>query len=214
MDLTQRLEKLYAGAVYDVLRDMGHDNCVLPPGIKALNPAHRLAGEVYTIDGHYELGKEADRTLRAWATLLSKAPGGTVLVCQPNTYDVALMGELSAQALMAKGVRGYVVDGASRDIEELLQNGFPTFCRFATPKDIVARWTAQSMGEPIDIGGVAIESGDYLLADRDGVVIIPQALAAEVVTRTEAKAETENAMREAIIAGRDPLEAYEEFGTF
>ena len=214
MNLTQRLERLYAGAVYDVLRDMGHDNCVLPPGIKALNPEHCLAGEIATINGHYEVGKDAEATLRAWATVLSKAPAGKVLVCQPNTYDVALMGELSAQALMAKGVRGYVVDGAARDIAELLENGFPTFCRFATPKDIVARWTAASMGEPIDIGGVAIESGDYLLADRDGVVIIPQALAQEVVTRTEAKAATESAMRDAIIAGRDPLEAYEEFGTF
>jgi len=214
MELTARLEKLYAGAVYDVLNEMGHADCVLPPGIVALKPGQRLAGEIYTINGHYETGMDREHTLLQWATVLSKAPGGKVLVCQPNTYEIALMGELSAETLKHKGVRGYVVDGACRDVDFILQMDFPVYCRFATPKDIVGRWVAASMGEPIEIGGIAIASGDFLLADRDGVVIVPAAMAEEAVSRTEQVAATESEMREAILGGMDPVDAYRKFGTF
>jgi len=213
-ELTCRLEKLYASAVYDALRAMGHDNCVLPSGINALISGQKLAGEIYTIDGHFELGQDENETLVQWATVLSKAPAGKVLICQPNTYEVALMGELSSEVLKKKGVRGYIADGASRDVSFLLENEFPTFCRFNTPKDIVGRWVAKSMGEPIDIGGVAIASGDYVLADIDGVVIIPRSMAEEAITATETKANTETDMRAALMDGMDPVDAFKKFGVF
>ena len=94
-NLTERLGRLYASAVYDALRSMGHDTCVLPPGISALIPGQKLAGEIFTIDGHFEVGQDASKTLLEWSTVLSKAPSGKVLICQPNTHEVALMGELS-----------------------------------------------------------------------------------------------------------------------
>ena len=213
-NLTSRLEKLYASAVYDALRAMGHDNCVLPSGITALIPGQKLAGQIFTIDGHYEVGQDDNETLIQWATVLSKAPADKVLICQPNTYEVALMGELSSEVLKKKGVRGYIVDGAARDVSFLLENEFPTYCRFNTPKVIVGRWIAKSMGEPIDIGGVRIASGDYALADIDGVVIIPQSMAEEAITATETKAGTETEMRAALMAGMDPVDAFKKFGVF
>ena len=212
--LTKRLERLYASAVYDTLRSMGHDNCVLPPGIAALIPGQKLAGEIFTIDGHFEVGQDAKKTLLEWSTVLSKAPSGKVLICQPNTHEVALMGELSSEVLKRKGVLGYIVDGASRDVSFLLENEFPTFCRFNTPKDIVGRWVAKSMGEPIEIGGVRIVSGDYVLADIDGAVIIPRSLAEEAITATEVKASTETEMRSALMDGMDPVDAYKKYGVF
>jgi 4-hydroxy-4-methyl-2-oxoglutarate aldolase len=214
MDLTKRLEKLYASAVYDALRAMGHDNCVLPHGIASLNPGQKLAGEIFTIDGHFDVGQDDYDTLLSWATVLSKAPSGKVLVCQPNTYEVALMGELSSEVLKKKGVRGYIVDGAARDVSFIRENQFPTFCRFNTPKDIVGRWKAKSMGEPIDIGGVTIASGDYVLADIDGVVVIPRLMAEEAVRATETKARTETDMRAALMEGMDPVDAFKKFGVF
>jgi len=63
MDLSERLARLYSGAVYDVLRAMGHDNCVLPPGIVGVNPEHRLAGQAWTINGFYQEGQDAQATL-------------------------------------------------------------------------------------------------------------------------------------------------------
>lgn len=214
MDLTNRLQNLYAGAVYDVLNEMGRDNCVLPHDIVALSPGDRLAGQIYTIDGEYSVDMDKHETLLAWATVLSKVPNDKVVVCQPNTHEIALMGELSAETLRQKGVRGYVADGACRDADFILEMEFPVFCKFNTPKDIVGRWKAKSMGEPIDIGGVTVNTGDWLLADRDGVVIVPEELADEVIEKTEAVAEQENSMRNAILSGMDPVVAYNKFGTF
>jgi regulator of RNase E activity RraA len=212
--LTKRLAACYSGAVHDVLRGMGHDAAVLPSAIKPLDPAWKLAGPVWTVSGHLDRTKTRDETLLGWCTLLAKAPSGHVVVCQPHNHEVALMGELSAQTLAARGVLGYVVDGGSRDTELVLQQGFPVFASFLTPSDIVRRWIPDAYGEPIDIGGVTIRTGDYLLGDRDGVVVIPRDVAAEAVTRTEEVVATESEMRRALVGGMDPVEAYHRFGKF
>jgi regulator of RNase E activity RraA len=88
------------------------------------------------------------------------------------------------------------------------------FHSFFTPSDIVGRWIPDRYGEPITLGEVTIRTGDYVLGDRDGVVVIPSGLAAEVVTRTEAVAQTENQVREAIRGGMDPVDAYLKFRKF
>ena len=214
MNLTGRLEKLYTGAVHDVLRAMGHSRCTLPHAIKSLDPEKKIVGEVYTVGGHIDQTRDAHDTLVQWTGLLSKAPPGKVLVCQPNTHKVALMGELSAETLQHKGVRGYVVDGGCRDVEFILKIGFPVFCSFNTPADIVGRWVPDRFGEPVTIGDVTISSGDYILGDRDGVVVIPGGIAADVIAKTEEVIRTESKVRSAILAGMDPQEAYLKFGKF
>lgn len=213
-DLTERLAALYTGAVHDVLRAMGHANCVLPHEIASLDPGKKLAGEIYTVSGHIDQTRDPHDTLVQWTGLLSKAPSGKVLVCQPNTHMVALMGELSAETLHHKKVRGYVVDGGCRDVEFILKIGFPVFCSFNTPADIVARWVPDRFGEPITIGTVTISSGDYILGDRDGVVVLPANIAADVITQTEQVVTTENKVRSAILSGMDPQEAYLKYGKF
>jgi 4-hydroxy-4-methyl-2-oxoglutarate aldolase len=213
-ELSERLANCYTGAVHDVLRMMGYDNIVLPPEIKAIAPGTRLAGPAWTVSGHIDRKRTRDETLLAWCTMLSKAPAGHVIVCQPHNHEIALMGELSAQTLQARGVLGYVVDGGSRDTDLVLAQGFPVFCSFLTPADIVERWVPDSFGEPITIGTVTITTGDYLLGDRDGVVVIPQSIVQEVVTRTEEIVATESDMRRALLGGMDPVEAYRTFGKF
>jgi len=212
--LTDRLRACYTGAVHDVLRIMGHERVVLPHDIKPIDPTLKLAGPAWTVSGHIDRTKTRHDTLLGWCTLLSKAPAGHVVVCQPHNREVALMGELSAQTLAARGVLGYVVDGGSRDTELVLEQRFPVWCSFLTPSDIVARWIPDAYGAPIDIGGVTISTGDFLLADRDGVVIVPKAIAEEVVRRTEEVVSTESDMRKALIGGLDPIEAYNTYGKF
>jgi regulator of RNase E activity RraA len=212
--LTDRLRACYTGAVHDVLRMMGHERVVLPHDIKPIDPTLKLAGPAWTVSGHIDRTKTRHDTLLGWCTLLSKAPAGHVVVCQPHNREVALMGELSAQTLAARGVLGYVVDGGSRDTELVLEQRFPVWCSFLTPSDIVARWIPDAYGAPIDIGGVTISTGDFLLADRDGVVIVPKAIAEEVVRRTEEVVSTESDMRRALIGGLDPIEAYNTYGKF
>lgn len=213
-DLADRLLACYASAVHDVLRAMGYGNQVLPPTIRALDPTKRIAGEIYTISGHIDQTLSRHETLLNWSRVLSRVPGGKVLVCQPNTKAVALMGELSAQALRVKDTRGYVVDGHCRDTDFILDMGFPVFCELNTPADIVERWTYDALGEPVTIGTVTIRSGDWLIGDRDGVVIIPGEIAEQVVAETEKVVSTEGDMRKAILYGMDPEEAYLKFGKF
>ena len=88
------------------------------------------------------------------------------------------------------------------------------FCSFLTPLDVVERWVPDSFGEPIVIGNVTIHPGDFLLGDRDGVVIIPRAAIEDAVTKTEEVVATESEMRVALMSGMDPIEAYNRYGKF
>ena len=212
--LTERLAACYTGAIHDVLRMMGYDDVVLPPAIKAIAPGTRLAGPAWTVSGHLDRTKTRDECLLGWCTLLSRALPAHVVVCQPHNHEIALMGELSAQTLQARGVLGYVVDGGSRDTELVLAQGFPVFCAFLTPADVVERWIADRFGEPVTIGAVTIRTGDYLLGDRDGVVIVPRDAAEEVIAQAETVMATESDMRTALIGGMDPVDAYHRYGKF
>jgi regulator of RNase E activity RraA len=214
MDVVKRLEGCYSGAIHDVLRDLGHEHCVLPSSIAAIAPGTRLVGEVWTVEGCIDRTRTPHETLFAWTGLLSKAPPGKVVICQPHTSEVALMGELSAETLQRRGIKGYIVDGGCRDVDFILKIGFGVFCRFFTPADIVARWIPTAFGAPITIGSCTIRSGDYVLGDRDGVVVIPRDVAEAAVTRTEAVMQTENRVRTAILEGMDPQEAYLKWGKF
>ena len=80
--------------------------------------------------------------------------------------------------------------------------------------DIAARWTADRLGEPVTIGDVTIRTGDFLLGDRDGVIVIPSELAEQVIAQTEQVATTENQVRDAIRSGIDPVDAYLKYGKF
>ncbi|MCC6947292.1 MAG: RraA family protein [Bradyrhizobiaceae bacterium] len=212
--LTDRLVACYTGAVHDVLRAMGHPNCVLPPQIQGLQPGMRVVGRAFTVSGHIDNTLDHHETLLRWTKFLSRAEPGSVVLCQPNTDAVALMGELSAETLKLRGIRGYIVDGGCRDVSFILKMNFPVFCKFRTPADVVGRWTPDAFNVPITIGTVTVSPGDYTVADLDGVVIIPHAIASEVVERTEEVMRTENKVRTAIVAGMDPHEAYLQFGKF
>ena len=110
--------------------------------------------------GKVVAGSDAHETLLAWTGLLSQAPSGWVWVSQPNDRVVAHMGELSAETLKNKGVRGCIADGFVRDVNFLLAIGFQTWCRGFTPRDIVGHWLPTATNAPIVIGDVVIAPGD------------------------------------------------------
>jgi 4-hydroxy-4-methyl-2-oxoglutarate aldolase len=212
--LTERLQACYSGAVFDVLRARGLPTQTLPQYIRPLNLSHRLAGPVFTIEGRRDDSLDAHASLLKWCELLSIAPANTVLVCQPNDHTLAYMGELSAEALFHKKVLGYIVDGGCRDSAFIETLGFPVFCKYFTPVDVVGKWATTALGAAIRIGDVTVSTGDCVLADRDGVVIIPAAMAAEVVRETEEVLRKENLVRKAILRGVDPVKAYLQYGKF
>jgi regulator of RNase E activity RraA len=210
----ERLEQCYTGAVFDVLRDKGYPDQALPHGIRPLDPSWKLAGPAFPVSGRRTTELGVHETILEWTTFLSKAPSGSVVICQPNDLSLAHMGELSSETLQRRGVRGYVVDGGTRDSEFILKIGFRVFCRYATPSDIAGRWVMDNLGGPIRIGALTVSEGDYVLADRDGVVIIPKAIVAETVEATEEVLRREDLVRKAILEGADPREAYLKYGKF
>ena len=209
-----RLARLYTGVVHDVLRALGERHFTLPPNLQPILPGRTLAGPAFTIEGKIDTNADPHETLLAWTGLLSQAKPGHVWVAQPNTREIANMGELSAETLKNKGVRGCIIDGLVRDTEFLLKMEFATWCTGFTPRDIVGTWLPKAVEEPIQIGEVVIAPGDYLLADRDGVVRVPKALIGAVIIKAEEAEQAENKVRSAILSGVDPQEAYRRFGKF
>ncbi|MCF3934916.1 RraA family protein [Acuticoccus sp. M5D2P5] len=213
-NLTERLASLYTGVVYDVMRDMGFAAAVLPHDIRPLDPETKIAGPAFTLRGRPDKTVDAHTTLLEWTGFLSKAAPGHVVVCQPQDSVRALMGELSAETLKHRGVLGYLVDGGSRDVDFIKKIGFPVFCRYTTPVDIVGNWIPEAFDEPVTIGNVVIRAGDYILGDQDGTIVIPAADAERIIERAEAAVTTENLVREAIMKGEDPQQAYLKYGKF
>ncbi len=213
-DLTERLRRLYTGVVYDTLSDMGLAAQALPPAIRPLEAGHKLAGPVWTMSGVRTASLGRDESLLRWTEFLSAAPAGHVVVCQPNDSALAHMGELSAQALKGRGVLGYVVDGGCRDVDLIIGLGFPVFCRYRTPADISGRWRVDEMGTSVRIGALDIRTGDLVIADTDGVMIIPQVHAEEVVSKAEEAVDAEDKVREAILSGTDPKDVFLMYGKF
>ncbi len=210
----ERLEKFYSGAVYDVLRSMGKPDQILPRTIAPLDSSKRLGGRIFTFSGHSDFTVDPHTTLLEWTKMLSRAPKGSVVICQPHDDTLAHMGELSAETFVYKGVRGYLCDGGCRDTPLIAKTGLPVWFRYHTPRDVVGRWVPDRFAEPILIGNVLIRTGDYLMADRDGALVIPQEMIEEVTTRVEEVLKTENKVRTAILKGTDPVEAYLQYRKF
>lgn len=208
------LASAYSGAVYDAMRELGLDHRILPKDIQPIDPDIPLVGKIWTCSGGIVEGISQDDSLLSWTGMLSAAPSGSVVVCQPNDSTIAHMGELSAETLKFRGVKGYIVDGGNRDTDFILKLGFPVFCRYLTPSDIVERWMVQTMGEPITIGDVDIKTGEYIVADRDGAVVIPASAASDVANRVDEVMNTENELRNMILDGMDPREAYLKYRRF
>ncbi|MEW6640101.1 MAG: RraA family protein [Pseudomonadota bacterium] len=212
--ITERLEACYTGVVHDVMRAMGLRDFTLPAELRPILPEKAMAGPAFTIRGKVDVDADPHATLLAWTGLLSQAPAGAIWVSQPNDRVVAHMGELSAETLKNKGVRGCVADGFVRDVNFLLAIGFQTWCRGFTPRDIVGYWLPDATNVDVRIGDVVIAPGDYMVGDRDGLIRVPAARAEEVVAAAEQAIATESEVRRAILSGMDPQQAYLRYGKF
>lgn len=213
-NLTRRLSHLYTGALHDVMRGMGLRDFTLPSTIRSVTVQKKIAGPAFTLLGRVDGHADPHQTLLDWTGFLSKAKPNHIVVIQANDSEVAHMGELSGEVLMKKGVPGCVIDGATRDVSFLIDMKMPVYARYTTPRDIVGYWLVDGMDVPVRIGPVTINPGDYILADQDGVVVLPKARAEQIVTAAETASKTENRIRTAILGGMDPQQAYLKYGKF
>jgi 4-hydroxy-4-methyl-2-oxoglutarate aldolase len=215
MTLRERLAAIpYTGAISDILDEMGLREQVLPHAIQSLRPGQTVAGCALTVLGEPAAGLGRDEYFVPFLKMLGSIKAGDVVVIQPNDSTVAHFGELSAETAKSRGGAGVVVDGGVRDVEYLLKLGFPAFARYTTPQDMVDRWRLVDMNVPVNIGRVQVSPGDYVLGDRDGVVVIPRQAAEEAIGRAEEVVGEESHIRTAVIEGMDPTTAYEKYGRF
>ena len=212
--MRERFGAVPTAALVDVMDDLGLREQTLPPSIGALASGMRLAGQAFTVEGAPSEHGDWDTAIRKTLGMLGAVPSGHVAVYQCNHDRSAHFGELSATSLAARGVAGCVIDGGCRDVRLIETLGFPVFARFVTPEDSTWRWEMTATRQPITIGTVRIDPGDWVAGDEDGVVVVPAARAEGVLRGAEAKVGTENLVRDAVRDGMTPLEAFERHGTF
>ena len=215
--MRQRFENVYTAALADVLDARGHRDQTLPPEIRPLERGMRVVGQAYTVQGEPTSNTDEasyDAAIRKVLAMLGDVRSGHVAVYACDQDVSAHLGELSVTSLKARGVAGCVLDGGCRDVGFILDEGFPVFARYVTPEDSTWRWELEATQVPIRIGRVLVEPGDWVVGDDDGVVVVPQAVAEDVLAEAERKAATENDIRASIRDGTSPLGAYERYGTF
>jgi regulator of RNase E activity RraA len=215
LSLIERLAAIpYTGAVTDIMDEMGYRRQTLPHEIQSLVPGQTLAGRALTLRGEPTTVDDPDTIFTPLLKLLGEVRPGDVITNQANDNVSAHLGELSSETAKYRGARGAVIDGGARDTEYMVRLGFPVFARYRTPADIRGRWRLVDFNVPIVIGAVTIKPGDLILGDRDGVIVIPETIAEEVIGKAEEVVNTENLVRAAILKGVLPLEAYRQFGRF
>jgi regulator of RNase E activity RraA len=123
-----------------------------------------------------------------------------------------IWGELLSTAAGNRGCAGVVVDGAVRDITKMQAMQFPVFAAGRCVYDSCNRQRIIEIDGQVDVGGVKIRGGDFIIADADGVVIVPREREPEVLQAAWDKVHAENVTRDAIKNGMGAVEAYEKFG--
>jgi 3-hexulose-6-phosphate synthase/6-phospho-3-hexuloisomerase len=158
-----------------------------------LRPGQRMVGRALTVqtaNGDWAKPVEA----------IDRAKDGDVIVISVGGGNVAVWGELASESAKVMGVRGVVIDGAIRDIDDMAASGFPSFSRYVVP----------NAGEPKGYGGIGIEvticnqtvrTGDWIIGDENGLIVVPKEHAVEVANRSLDVRERENRTREEIRRG-------------
>jgi regulator of RNase E activity RraA len=121
-------------------------------------------------------------------------PGDVGVIVMDGTLDIAAMGNLMATAALERGMAGMVLDGAIRDMWDIRRMGLTVYARSKSPRTTVGHYATVAKNVPVECAGVTVRPGDIIVADEDGVVVVPQERAEEVLKRAQAIDDNERGM--------------------
>ena len=191
--------KLYTGVVSDVLDRQGLLDQAMSARLRPIAPAMRLVGRAHTV-------------LTADVYRRPEHPYDKEIAATNGSQRTCLWGELLSTAAMARGATGCLIDGHVRDVARIVEMDFPVFCTGFRPVDSSFRSVVIDYQCPVLCGDVLVHPGDIILADIDGVVVIPAARLAETVETALAKVEAENASRQMLRDGYLLRDVYDRYG--
>lgn len=200
-DIITRLRRLDACALSDAMDKLG-----LPPALSGMPPRTvrgRIAGRVMTVrlaEGPPPPGTTPRHLCSA--AIEAAAPGDILAIQHIPGLDAGGWGGILSRAATTRGIAGVITDGAARDIDEATEIGFPVFAAATTARTARGRLHEAETGGAITIGGIAVQPGDYALADGSGVVFVPAADIARVLDAAEMIAAREAAMARDVEAGK------------
>jgi len=209
-----QLRDLSAAVLSDVMDALGLMNQAMQPFVRPLDESLVLAGRART--GLYMLAyevRDGENPYEVEIALVDDLKPGDVpvLACNGPTQRVAPWGELLSTAAQVRGAAGCITDGLVRDVRQIREMRFPVFHGGIGPLDTKGRARMVQRNVPVECAGVKVRDGDIVFGDVDGVVVIPQERAAEVLARANEKVAGEGRTRDELRQGRLLREVFEKY---
>lgn len=212
IDLEQVRRELSSAVISDVLDLFELPNRCLATGLAPLDPDQVLVGHAFPAVVARVYDRPAD-PFRGLVTALGAIEADEVFVTATHrAVDIAVWGELLSAACQHRGAAGALTDGLIRDTRQIRAMGFPVVSAGTIPYDSLGRNEIAGHRVPVVIDGVRIEPGDLVVADADGVVVVPSAHAEDVVGAATRKRRAEQEFRQAVLTGTPASEAFTRFG--
>ena len=183
-EIVARAAQLATSTLANALDDGGFHDRVLNT-LKSVSPGMRFTGLAMTVrEITAEHGTFTSADFRVGA-IIDAARAGDVVVIDMGGAKCSTWGGMASLAAKEKGVSGLLVDGGVRDLEEMIEFGFPVFARHLVPTTGRTRLKVEAINQAISVDGVIVEPGDLIVADGTGVVCLPRAEAVDLVSRAE-----------------------------
>ena len=213
LDFDAMQRELYTGVICDVLDSLGFRDQAMEADVRPLQPDMVLAGRartVLSVDLYHEPENCYEKEIAFVDALL---PGDVAVGCTNRSTRTGLWGELLSTASKARGARGAVLDGYTRDVRRILALGnFSVFASGMRPVDSRGRSVVLDYDVPVMCAGVKVRSGDIIFGDVDGVAVIPHEVAEETVARALEKVKQEDASRVELQRGAYLRDVYAKYG--
>lgn len=204
-------EKLYTPVIGDILDAKGYTHQFLPQNIRPIRDDMKIAGKAMTVL-MIDVFEEQKKPFGRLCECLDQIQPNEIYIAAGGTKRCAYWGEILTATAKARGGSGAIVDGWHRDTPQVLEQNWPVFSTGCYAQDSGVRTQVVDYRCQIEIGQVIIREGDYIFGDIDGVLVIPQIVAREVVEEALDKASKEKALRRAVEQGMPVTEAFEKYG--